>query len=286
MLKKLLKYDMQWVWKIWWILIPSVLGVGFFDALLLRFVIVQFSSEEPTMPVLAVLALFALIFSIFILVGSTMLTFALVHIRFYTHLFTDQGYLTFTLPVKRRDILLSKAINALFWTAMHAVLLVIVVLFFVTFAPPPEDAGLLSLFLYDRFAELLSLLWTQFGGFLILYAVLALVLLALLECFSISLCFFCITFASTVVKKAKLLLAVGIYYGATSVISFFSSIFGTFGSVIFGEGLVELLTGKVSAMQHLSITVLLILACVIVAAIASVFYFITRNILERKLNLA
>ena len=39
-------------------------------------------------------------------------------------LYTDQGYLTYTLPVKSKDILISKAIVSFVWLALSYIVLV------------------------------------------------------------------------------------------------------------------------------------------------------------------
>ncbi|MBD5549585.1 MAG: hypothetical protein HDQ96_00175 [Lachnospiraceae bacterium] len=49
-------------------------------------------------------------------------------IRFYKNLFTDEGYLMFTLPVKTSDLLLSKALVSVFWKLISIIFTVLSIL--------------------------------------------------------------------------------------------------------------------------------------------------------------
>lgn len=57
----------------------------------------------------------ALAFCLFLLCALTLATFLIVVHRFYRNLFTDEGYLTLTLPVTAHQIVLSKAIAGALW---------------------------------------------------------------------------------------------------------------------------------------------------------------------------
>ena len=50
-----------------------------------------------------------------------MLTAFLVIQRFYRTVYGDEGYLTHTLPVKSRDIIISKTVSAFLWIVLSAV---------------------------------------------------------------------------------------------------------------------------------------------------------------------
>ncbi|WP_080797607.1 ABC-2 transporter permease [Arabiibacter massiliensis] len=54
-------------------------------------------------------------FSLFLLCTLTLATFFVVAHRFYRNLFTDEGYLTFTLPVTANQIVLSKTLSGALW---------------------------------------------------------------------------------------------------------------------------------------------------------------------------
>ena len=111
MFKKVLKYDMRSIYNIWWIIAATVLGVSVFGAFALRFTIANIN--DPDGSLLAVFSMFAAILSIVAVISSIAVTSLLTHYRFYKNFYTDEGYLTFTLPVSRKVLLLSKTVNAM-----------------------------------------------------------------------------------------------------------------------------------------------------------------------------
>ena len=102
MLRKLLKYDFKYIFKIW--LALSVLSVpmsafgGYCGPMSIH------GSEFEGF------FIFGTIVSILVIVGVAVIPFVMSLYRFYLNLYTDEGYLTFTLPVKKSDLLLSKFI--------------------------------------------------------------------------------------------------------------------------------------------------------------------------------
>lgn len=70
----------------------------------------------------ASLTILAYIFSLAALSFCVMLCTA---VRFYKNLFTDEGYLMFTLPVKTSDLLLSKALVAILWRLISDVFIIL-----------------------------------------------------------------------------------------------------------------------------------------------------------------
>ena len=114
MLKKCLKYDFRSVFRLWWIMAVSMLGAAVVSGLGIRF-FSQCAASPDVSEGLLVLASFTMIGSMFCIMAMVMgmtVSFILVFWRMYTHFYTDQGYLTFTLPVKRSTLYLSKVIMA------------------------------------------------------------------------------------------------------------------------------------------------------------------------------
>ena len=289
MFKKLLKYDMKATWRVWWILIPSLFGLSTLFALSLRIITETAEQENPHVFTILLSLLSMLFMSIAYIgfFGSIVMTEVLVFVRFYKNLFTDEGYLTFTLPVSRPTILLSKTVNALFWMMLHLLLLLSCVPIFLLIVPIPESGGMLLSF--SAFADLfegIAMLVKNLGGWLFLYVPVVLLLLGLSAFASVALIQFCITFGATVVRKAKLLLAVGIYYGINSALSIVFSIGGLFGGIFLTEGFVQILTNAPPAQIHLSVVLILLLIGAMLAAFATLLYSITLSMIERKLNLS
>ena len=121
MLRKLLKYDFKSVFKYWWI--AAVISLAISAAGGFAITALRSERELPTVvDVTAVTMLFvvALGFSAFALLSGI-----LVFVRFYKNFFSDEGYLTFTLPVKRSQLLNSKLIMS--GTTMLATIIVIII---------------------------------------------------------------------------------------------------------------------------------------------------------------
>ena len=280
MFVKLLKYDMRSVWRIWWIMALSVLGMSVVGGVGLRIVLALIEADIfPFFIFLGFILVFACVMAI---VASAVGTELLVFIRFYKNFFTDEGYLTFTLPVSRKNLLFSKTVNALIWTAAQAILMFICI-FLVILIGVPVSVG------YDFFRELtytFSALFAEVGLWSVIYALEILFLIICSILFSISLIHFCITMGAMLAKKAKVLAAIGIYYAANMIFSFGTQIITVIFTLMMSAGLGELLDRAAPVMERGIIAVMLLIACCMMAAISGVMYFITLGKLERNLNLS
>jgi len=121
MLKKLLKYDLKWTYKV--IVVFYLLGLFF--AILTRI----FTSIEDSI-------LFDILGKITLGVTISMLINSLVNVilrswaRFTSNVYKDEGYLTHTLPVSKKDIYLSKVLSAI--TCIFSTVLVSLICLFIT----------------------------------------------------------------------------------------------------------------------------------------------------------
>lgn len=293
MLGKLLKYDLKSVWRIWWIAAVSAFGASFVGAFGLRFFLTGLfntptgeMSQEITL--VMVLSLIVCGLAILAIVASVLLTEILVYWRFYKHFFSDEGYLTFTLPVRRRTLLLSKTLNAMIWIVAHALLLGVCLLVFLLIAPPAlEDGGFFNPIALKTVGKAIAEVFESMGAkWASLYALATLLILAGVVVFSISMVHFCITLGAVIAKKAKLLAAIGMYYLITTVISFVCqavmSVIGIFMAGRFFLMIIEMTPNEIGWVFWL-ITMLI---ATVMAALASTMYFLTLGNLERKLNLA
>ena len=104
MLKKLLRYDFKSVLRYWWIAAVSTVGL----ALVGGWSISVFENQKQLPEMLYVVATLAAIVAVLGGVAFAIMTVILLFSRFYKNFFTDEGYLTFTLPVTRTSLLNSK----------------------------------------------------------------------------------------------------------------------------------------------------------------------------------
>lgn len=285
MFAKLLKHDIKSVWRLWWLLLPILPAASLLMSFAIRYMQLEEQMPEPFALGMVIATLITML-SFVAIVGSMIYTLVLVFTRFYKHLYTDEGYLTFTLPIKRSTILFSKSLNAMIWLVAHVVLFVICILTVMLIAPLPENGAWIDPIIFVELGEIFADIWNEIGAWLILY-IFELIVLGLIGiAFAISLFQFCITFAATLVRRAKLFLGIGIYYAVNAIISSIGSVmfYVTFLSTFYGA--TELLEDMSKAQSCIFIAVLLLAVGAAMSLFTSVFYLASRNCMERKLNLA
>lgn len=276
MLKKLLRYDFKAIFKYWWIgalttLVLSGVGAGCGS-------ILETEKElPPSVIIFATIGMVLVVLSIFAFIIFAEL---LVYVRFYKHLFTDEGYLTFTLPVKRHQILSSKLISG-FICGLSTIIVTVVdaaIIILTTFHKDIFVEGWYDKvvsFLKEMVAESGIPYLTAFFGQLLIICLLVLILGVLFT-------YLCITFAGAISKKSKLASAILIYYGASSVSSIFMYMFYFFGA--------SALVGWIDALQNENIqdTLLLVIMLFIIITLSmlcTLAYTFNYRLLDRKLNL-
>lgn len=284
MLKKLLKYDIKAVGRIWWILATVVVGMSLAGSVVLRFIIE--TEDNESMALFWILGLLFLVACFICIIGSIIVTYVLVFWRYYQHLFTDEGYLTFTLPVKRRDILLSKTINSVLWITLHTILLVVCAGIFMLIAPPAPEGMLFDTFIFDGIGGFFSIIMPQIGWWSIAL-VLDIILLTIASAFfTTCLIQLCITIGAIVAKKAKVVAAIGIYYLANMIISTVVQIGGIIGTLLLESG-IDIVMANATANQWFGVVSLaLLIVAVMITTFTATIYFATQGILARKLNLS
>ena len=266
MYAKLLKHNFKYVGRYFWIIALASLvfsAVGGF------FVSPAVSNDSSVLAVLGAVPAFLLfIFSIF---GLLFYQFIMCAVRYYKHFFSDEGYLTFTLPVKRSTQLNVKIVNWLIWsfftTVVASASFVIFMMFLYTNISSNE--------LYEFFNELYDTL--HYSG------ILSRALIVLSETiFGVMLTYLAITIGAVVAKKHKVLAAIGVMMLINTVNSIAQSMFST---AFFTIG--DSISDKITLLEGDIITILgCVLICVIYASATAIVYCVTLHLLERRLNLA
>ena len=290
-LRKLLKYDMKAVFSLWWIgaVVSLVLGImgGLFCKLYSYLESLEYIYADGS-----TYWLFPEMFSIpaslagALCITLTFLLFFLsilwVNRNFYKKFFTDEGYLTFTLPVSKKTLLLSKTINAIIWFCLQGL---------VTFI-----SNLLGWLIVDssRVAKLFGALfsfireaWDMFGIFEIIYALEFIVGLFLSVVFFISLIHFCIAFGAIFGKRTRLLLSLGLFFLISTTLFLVTQIALYASLILMASGAWDFLFLHQTATPLCFSAALLFLAFVAIrGTLAATFYSATQHLLDRKLNLA
>ena len=280
---------MRAIAKFWWIG-AVISGAGtIIAALLIRFLSFVASIENPNILILltGILGFLLAICCIMAVVLSFEFTLILILVRFYKHFFTDEGYLTFTLPVKRSSLLLSKVVSAFIWIWAHLAIIGTSILLFCMLAIPPKEGGsFLNFFLLREISRVLASAWSSIGPWVIVYALEALLLSVVYSLFSVLLIYFCITFGSMIVKRAKLILSIGLYYAFSSILA----VSGQFGIILFGsfvsDGMHTLMKDASQNRVCAAYTFLILSVISALGVISAVLYSLTQTILHRRLNLA
>ena len=288
MLKKLLKYDLNAIWKLWVALSAALLGMAVFMSLLIRFSIVSsLASSDSLLSFFLVLGSFGSGFGVIIAwSGILIVTPIMCYIRYFKNFFSDEGYLTFTLPVKRSTLYLSKVINVFIFNVGNVIVTIIAILLALMIIPETGNNGaILNFEILKTLWSGIVWLWKELGLWLAVYLLGIILLATACSLYQIGMIHLCITVGATVAKKHKVLAALGIYMGVSFILSSVYQVFGLFGlqSV---EGFVYLADTTSALLTHLTLLSVLFLAIVIVSVAAAILHLITLNTIERKLNLA
>lgn len=273
MLKKLLKYDLGTVMKYWWIAAVTVIGLSVLSGFSISVLAVDALYLNVMIYIIAIMVIFATVLSYS---AFMILTIVFIFVRFYKNFFSDEGYLTFTLPVKRSQLLNSKLITAVITTSATTI---------VTFA---GLAALLCIGLSQvpEFWEELKLALGEaidyLGAYSVIYIVEFILLMFLSTLFSVLCLFNCITFGAVIVKKAKVIAAIGVSYG----VSMINSIIVQIVSVSVTADLAILAEKASQDSITLLIALGLFAVILVVGLICTMLYTLQYWMLDKKLNLS
>ncbi len=253
MFAKLLKYEWRSNRNILGILSIIALGIGVVGGVDLR--MFQLLEHMPTDSDIAELLL---VWTIMILIGGVVFCLIALGIyttavsvillyRFYKHNFTDEGYLTFTLPVSSTQIYWASFLNMLLWSVISAAVVMVsvyialvigdTVLGPILIITPGEVIRFLTdtpwgeVFygigqVFRGIGDALFAIWTE--GYIIsallsvATGIMGLFSMVLSPIFGLVIPMFCIILGAVVVKRYKLITSIGIYYVVSSVIGMVS----------------------------------------------------------------
>lgn len=275
MLNKLLKYDFKSVFKYWWIaalssFVLSLVGGGCITIL---------NSEKNLPQAIEAIAIILLVIVVLGLVAFSLISVILVFVRFYKNFFTDEGYLTFTLPVKRAQLLNSKLITTVATMLITGAVCVVNVIAMLCIG---FSDAIFSKEFWQGALQVIDSIVDEVGFYLPIYIVEIILLVILYVTFSSLFLFGCITFASIITKKAKVLAAIGIYYVANGIFSFIVQMFSLFGITSLANWMSVLPSGSVY-----SVVALILLGVIsFIAMLCALLYTLQYWMIDRKLNLS
>lgn len=236
--------------------------------------VVMADGADNILAVIALLMIFAIVLFIFC---AAMFTSVYIAYRFYKNVFTDQGYLTNTLPVTPTQIIVSKGLTALLWTIIDLAVLAVALL--IMFA----DGEFMSA-LMPTLVRLISYLAPMPPfGWIILVMVLLSPFLMIIHMY------FCVAVGS-LVPNHKILGAIGVYIVSYIIVQIISTVILVVTGFGFSVGSMDASTANMTGAQAsqyimgiLTPMFLVSVICEIIAIVA--FFLVTKYIMTKKLNL-
>lgn len=282
MFKKLLKHDMKAVWRLAWIS-TIVVPIATLVATVATRIVQQELNNDAILVLFATLSIGA---SYIALILSFVLTEILVMIRFYKNFFTDEGYLTFTLPAKRSTLLLSKTLSAVIFFTAHTLLFIGALCTYMLFAPLPESPlELIDTRIYESIWELFTLVFDAYNVWTIVIIIEAFALMLAIIVMNIALIQLSITIGSVIARKAKIIVSIGIYYAInTALTTFWQFMYIMF--LMVAELASDVVSFSSTVQSGAAVAILMLIIISINAIVASLLYCFTQNLLDRRLNLA
>jgi len=273
MLGKLLKYEYRALSRTLLPLFLGVLLVGFAGGSIFNLQ-TQLQSRLPDM--IGVMGAFSTMLGGLALVIAGFVGIFVVLSRFYTNFFTDEGYLTHTLPVRPSTQLLAKVISGGLWVLTDLVVCFGALFLFILIG----SAGPNEFFSVEILKAIPNLLrgaveqWAivlQGGVYLVVW------LIALILMFYLA-----VTFGCIIAKKHKVVASFGFYIAIYMVTNTISSIL-TLPLFLLFPSLLDSATMASNPMLLLHLT--FGLTSVMYAGIAIVSFFICKHMITKKLNL-
>lgn len=217
MLGKLIKYDMKYMARI----LPWIYLGGLGASAMISTVILLARRAEM------LFAGFFMLGLLFVLTieAAAICSSVFMMVRVYKNLFSDEGYLTFTLPVKNSAVVSSKIITGAIWTLIsYAVIAVMLALPYAALSfslPGIIDIDVLNLMrdLFETIAESFSEYPAKTTAVIVLYALNAAASLF----YTISLYTFCAA-ATHTTKKGRGFASVGMFLGVSFGLNLLKSI--------------------------------------------------------------
>lgn len=210
-----------------------------------------------------------------LMVALSVTVFVMMFRRFYTSFFTDEGYLTFTLPVSVDCHLMTKIVSMVIWQILSSLAMLLAVLILLGGFELGYD-GVISkmfseLFAYE-FDAAFAMLETE--GFGIPCVIVMLLLMPVSMLMEILLVYFGISLGCMLTKKYRVIVSLVCIMGVNSIMSAVQS---------FITSLVGTISSSMEVGTVMTITMIITLILHIVWLI--VFYLGSKWILTKRLNL-
>ena len=272
---KMFKYDMKSIWRPLFPFTLGLFGITLLGCIFCRY-LQTFPETDRDLPFTKILVgisgVYMAVFVVsFVAFGLISIIFVLK--RYYENFFTDEGYLTFTLPVKTSSLLMSKLVSGSLSLLICETIAGICMIIFFLIGFSRE--GLIDPEAIDNIKSIFTVVFST--EYILIFAEIGLIAL-LVTVFQTAFFHLCITIGSIIAKKHKILASVGIYYGANFVLSSAANIVAMI--FLFNADYFDSMD-DLSPMIHST----LLIICLLIAAAVIGTYFFNRYLLTKKFNL-
>ena len=284
MFAKLLKHEWKANGGLLSILSAGALGAGLLGALVLRLLIyLQKQNAQQDTFGLGTFGLSSALTFIFIALVAYGFAVQFINLfRFYKNKFTDEGYLTFTLPVTASQIFLSSLVSTLFWLVVSALVLLAAaaMIVFIGAAVPLKEHS------WEIRVMLESIMGSWEGetanepGYR-LFAVLQNVSGVITAVYTVVLLMTSIVVGCVLAKKHKILATIGSYYVINFAVGITESILGVIAVIVLGIN--ESMYNDYTSALVLNVTMILTMMLRIGLGVGG--YFLSVHLMKNKLNL-
>lgn len=220
-------------------------------------------------------SIFSIVYILFIIVILVGTILFLIY-RFYQHLFTDEGYLTMTLPVKPYEHVLTKTLSSLVWSIFSGAL----VLGSIALIVRTEETVRKFHDVIDAFVDMLKRVAVEMDigyGWLIAEVIIFILFVIITKYLMV---FFSITLGSSFSSKNKILSSIVVYIALAVAMQIFSMVVMGGLTNISPDYLQEVADNAGKALQ----TTILTFGTLHVL-LSAVFFYATTHILKKKVNL-
>ena len=285
MFSRLLKHEWRANAGLLGLLSLATAGIGVLATVVLRILVSTSGSLWWDVPeglgVVLVVALgMFLFFSVVALVVYAVAVQVILLFRFYKNKYTDEGYLTFTLPVKPSQIFWSSFLNMLIWLGISFLVVFGVVFLAVLFGT--AEHGLINTDVFDAVKDLLEFVrvidWELLSQaqYSIPYMVVLGLTVLISPFYALFMPMACITAGAVLAKKHKILASFGVYYGVNFVVGIITSV----ASVV--PSLLMMTSGDAEGLYLVSMAIQLVISL----ALTIGAYCFTIHVMKKKLNLS
>lgn len=269
MVKKLIRYDFRSFFRLIFPAQLILIGIAGINRIVQLF--------EPAENDATYTSVFGSSVALFIVgcIALILLTLIVAMVRFYQGMYSNEGYLSHTLPVKPSQHIISKLLTA-FLFELGSVLAIFISLNVITL-------GDVNIEVYKAIGYLVKELFGEYGVHSMLFIV-EVILCALISMLTTVLMLYMCISIGQLAKKKKILLAVGVLFGLYVL----GQMLGTVLIIIVATMDPNMLEAIEQWIENNMITFMHISFCggfVLDAIAALIFFFVNRHIMAKKLNL-